>query len=329
MTRAATVDLVNAGTRFLVTCHRRPDADALGSALGLAAILRALGKDATVWVPEALPPNLLFFADGLVAHELPEGRFDATFVMDTAATSLLPKGLPPSELRGPLVVVDHHAAHDGVGDVVLRDCEACSTAEVVMHLAADLGQRPVPKAAAAPLYAALVADTGGFRYAMTRPETLRLGAELLEGGAKPWVTAYELFEGWPAARMHLLSAVLETLELHQGGRVAVLRVTRAMLERTGANDDMVEGMVNYGRMLRSVDVSLLLWEYPREGGGLDTKVSLRSSGRADVANVAMALGGGGHRAAAGSQVHEPLDATLRRALSAIEAELVRLDGASL
>jgi phosphoesterase RecJ-like protein len=337
VSREQTLKLVREGSRFLVTCHRRPDADALGSAIGLAEILRSLGKEAFVWVPEVLAPNLLFFAAGRVDHVLPEGTFDATFVMDTAARSLLPKGLPDRG-AGPLVIVDHHAAHDDVGDVVCRECDACSTAEVVMRLAAELGARPVPEAAAAPLYAALVADTGGFRYAMTTPATLRLGAELLERGAEAWLTAYELFEGWQPERMKLLGEVLESLELALDGRVAFLQVTRAMLARTHADDDMVEGLVNYGRMLRGVEIAVLLWEYPRDrlsappdGKGpmrpssipsaLDTKVSLRSSGRADVARIATALGGGGHRAAAGAQLPETFDEVRARVIAEASAVL--------
>ncbi len=303
--RARALELVEEGRRFLVSCHRRPDADALGSALGFAAILRDLGKEAVVWVPEDLAENLRFLP-GEIARELPEGSFDSAWVMDTASEALLPVGLPGPELRGPLVVVDHHAGHDDVGDVVLRDIEACATGEVVMNLAEALGRRPVPRAAAVPLYAAIVADTGGFRYSQTNARVMRLGAELLEQGADAWTTAYELFEGWRPERLKLLSAILDTLEVDCGGKLAVLRVTREMLARTGATDEMVEGMVNYGRMLRGVEVAVLFWEFPGDSGALDTKVSFRSRGTVDVAAVAALLGGGGHRAAAGAQLPRPL-----------------------
>ncbi|HJL03451.1 MAG TPA: DHH family phosphoesterase [Polyangiaceae bacterium LLY-WYZ-15_(1-7)] len=319
MSRERALELLKEGQSFLITCHRRPDADALGSALGLAAIFRALGKDVLVWVPEPLALNLQFLAGSEPVDTIPEGaRYDATWVMDTAAKALLPRGLPGQDVRGPLVVIDHHAAHDDVGDVVVRDIEACATGEVVMDLAEELELRPVPEAAATPLYAAIVADTGGFRYGTTRPKTLRLGAELLERGADPWVTAYELFEGWPQERLALLGAILETLEMDCDGQLAVLRVTRAMLERHGADDDMVEGMVNYGRMLRGVEVALLLWEYPSDDGQrIETKVSLRSSGDVDVSKVAVALNGGGHRAAAGAQVDASLEETEAKARGVI------------
>lgn len=305
------VALVRGGTRFLVMCHRRPDADALGSALGLAAILRAAGKLADVLVPDEIPPSLHFLpgiADVRSTLEAEE-RFDATFVTDTAAAALLPPGFPPPEVRGTTVVVDHHVAHDGFGDLKIRDTTACATAEVVLDLMEDLGVDELPASAAMPLYAAIVADTGGFRYASTRPDTLRTAARLLERGAEPWTAAYHLFEAWPLEQLELLRAVLGTLVTTADGRIATLRVTRAMLESIGATDTMVEGLVNYGRMLQGVEIAALLWEQADEPGvkGPITKVSLRSRGEADVAAVALALGGGGHRTAAGTLLAMPID----------------------
>ena len=122
------VRMVQEGQRFLVACHRRPDADAFGSALGFAAVLQELGKDATLYVPDELSLPLHYLADCMPrVRELPAGaRFDSTWVMDTAAKSLLPDGLPGHEVRGPLIIVDHHAAHvdagvpEVVGDAHLR-----------------------------------------------------------------------------------------------------------------------------------------------------------------------------------------------------------------
>ena len=321
--RERVAELVRGGERFLVCCHRRPDADALGSALGLRVLLQALGKDVNLYVPDALPANLVFLDHGEVEQDLPEGlSWDATFVMDTAANSLLPSGLPDEERRGPLVIIDHHANHDDVGDIVFRETGACATGEMVMDLAEMFGLRPVPPKAATPIYAALVADTGGFRYSTTKPKVLRMGAELLEQGADPWQVAYELFEKWPPERLALLSAILDTLELDCEGRLALLTVTRAMLEEAGANDDMVEGMVDYGRKLRGVEIAALIWEFPAdEGQALETKVSFRSRGEADVGRIAQAMGGGGHRTAAGTQLTDDADTTRERVREMVCAAL--------
>lgn len=314
MSRTRVRALVRDGERFLVTCHRRPDADALGSALGWAAILRALGKEAVVYSVDP-PPRMLRFLPGIdaVRREPPEDRrWDAAFVMDAAAEALVPP--MPTSLAGPVVMFDHHAAHDDFGDVVLREPDACATGLLVVRVMRELGLSEVPPAAIAPLYAAIVADTGGFRYDGTGPEVLRLAAELVGAGAEPWTTAYHLFEGWHPARMRLLGAILDGMSMALDDRVAVLTVTRAMLARTGADGEMVEGMVNYGRMLEGVEIAVLLWELERAGGP-ETKVSLRSSGRADVSPIAAALDGGGHRAAAGANVRAPIDATRDRVLA--------------
>jgi bifunctional oligoribonuclease and PAP phosphatase NrnA len=320
----AAVQVVHSGRRFLVACHRRPDADALGSALGFASVLRLVGKEAVVFVPERISDSLQFLPglDAVAASVVEGDRFDATFLMDTASKELLPDGFPPAAVSGPVVVLDHHVAHDGFGDIVVRDVTASATAEVVIDLARRLEVEDLPEDAAAPLYAALVADTGGFRYPGTRPETLRLGARLMEAGADPWSTAYHLFEDWTWERMSLLRTVLDTITLELGGRLAMLQVTREMLARTGANDDLVEGMVNYGRMIRGVEVAALVWEQePAAGGAPRTKVSLRSRGPADVSAIAVALGGGGHRGAAGALVSDPMPRTAARILEQARALL--------
>jgi len=318
------LEVIRNGDRFLVACHRRPDADSLGSALGLIKTLRAVGKEATLFMPEAIPDSLLFLMEGErgLAEIPPRSRFDATWIMDIAATALLPPGLPGREVTGPLVIVDHHHAHDDVGDVVFRDTSAAATGEVVIRLIDALGLESLPKGSATPLYAAIVSDTGGFRYATTKAATLRLGARLVDEGAEPWQVAYQLFERWEPARLRLLSAIIATLETAFDGRAAIMRVTREMIDICGANDDMVEGMVNYARRVQGAEIGALLWEWPvrdAEGTHLETKVSLRSRGNADVSAVAAALHGGGHRAAAATQ----LDVTIDEAEEMLMAELAK------
>jgi phosphoesterase RecJ-like protein len=318
------IEIARNGERFLVACHRRPDADSLGSALGLIKTLRAIGKEATLFMPESIPDSLQFLMEGEQGiAEVPEGtRYDATWIMDIAAKALIPPRFPPPEVTGPIVVVDHHHAHDDVGDIVVRDTNAAATGEVVMRVIEELGLDSIPEGAATPISAAVVSDTGGFRYATTRPATLRLGARLLEEGVDPWHVAYQLFERWETARLRLLSAIIATLEIAFDDRVAILRVTREMLEICGADDDMVEGMVNYARMVEGVEVGALLWEWKvsdASGSHLETKISLRSRGDFDVSVVAAALDGGGHRAAAATQ----LDVTIDEADRLLREELAK------
>ncbi len=319
MSRPIAVQKIRAGKRFLVTCHVRPDADALGSALGLAATLDALGKECVVYSEGGVPP-LLTFLEGKerVVDRVPDETFDATFVMDAAAEELVP-ALPPKAKTGPVIIVDHHAAHDGFGDMAVREIDACATGEVVMRMTHDLGFTPVPRPGAQPLYAAIVADTGGFRYTGTKAITHQLGAELLGQGVDPWFVASNLFEKWSLARMSLLGEVLRAMRMENEGRIAIVCVDRGMMSRSGATDDLIEGMVNYGRMIEGVRVAALLWQPSGKDG--EVKVSLRAGDGADVASVAVALGGGGHKTAAGASLKATLEQARSRVLEAARAQL--------
>jgi len=311
---AQAVKLVREGHRFLLTCHILPDADAVGSMLGLADVLLSLGKEVYLYNRDPVPEQLRFLPGAAtIQSALPTGAsFDATFVTDTAARSLLPRQFPGPSVTGPVVIVDHHVAHDGFGDVVVRDVTACATAVVVMHLAVALGVNPLPKSASAPLYTALVADTGGFRYPGTTAETLRIAADLLDTGVDPWQVASQVFEGWSMARMRLLGLAINAIKTEYDGRVAVISVPQSMLNEAGATDEMAEGLVEYGRMLKGVEIAIMLWERRAradEGcaGTTLTRLSLRSAGNADVARLAVALGGGGHRTSAGATLTQDIE----------------------
>jgi phosphoesterase RecJ-like protein len=270
-------------------------------------------------------PDMLTFLPGTdeIQAALPSDRiFDATLITDTAARNLLPRQMPPSSVAGPTVIIDHHVGHDDFGDVVVRDTSACATAMVVLALASELNVKPVPTDAALPLYTAIVADTGGFRYSGTTPDTLRTAADLMDAGIDPWRVASHVFERWPMSRMRLLGKAINAIETEFAGRVAVLCVTLSMIEQAGANERMVEGMVEYGRMLDGVEISMMLWERrarPDEGAdrGTVTRLSLRSAGAIDVATIAAAVGGGGHRSAAGAT----LDCEMRVAREQVLAEV--------
>jgi phosphoesterase RecJ-like protein len=323
------VQLVRNGERFLLTCHVLPDPDAVGSMLGLAEVLKSLGKQVVLYNRDPIP-DLLNFLPGVaeIRSSIPAGeRFDATFITDTAARTLLPRTLPSRSITGPRIIVDHHLVHDDFGDIIVRDANACATAIVVIDLAKSLGVDPLPRSAAEPLYTALIADTGNFRYSGTTPATLRLAATLLEAGLDPWRIASHVFENWPMERLRLLGLAINAIETEFTGRMAILSIPQSMLDRAGASERMVDGLVEYGRMIRGVEVSVMLWERrPRSDetdfGQLLTRLSLRSSGSVDVSRIAGALGGGGHRAAAGAT----LTCDLREARERVVAEAGRALG---
>jgi phosphoesterase RecJ-like protein len=185
---------------------------------------------------------------------------------------------------------------------------------MVHRLAARLGW-PLTADAALALYVSLFTDTGSFRYANTNAEALRLAAVLVEQhGVGPWAVSERLSEQGTLARCRLLAAALATLEPALGGHVVFMTITDEMVKAAGASWDDTDGMVNHARSIRGVECGVLVT--PAKRGGV--RVSLRSKGHLlDAGAVCLALGGGGHRGAAGCT----LSGDLAGARTTVEAAL--------
>jgi len=303
-------EIVRAGQRFLLLTHRGPDGDGLGSMVGCAEVLRSLGKQPVMLLPDGAPEPL---RDLSGVREAPRkldsrARFDATLVFDCGDPRLLAGTLPAKEISGTVVVLDHHRVAVEFGDVCWRDPDAAAVGVLIFRLAERLGA-PITRAAAGALYVSIVADTGWFRYANTSAEVFRIAAELCTRGADPWRTTQVMTESQPPERLALLRRVLETLKISLGGKLATLEVSDEMIKETGATAEMVEGFVSYARGIRGVEVGVLLSKK-----GSNVRASLRGRGAVDVAGIAAGFGGGGHHDAAGCEIPAPDLAAARAAI---------------
>ena len=305
----------------LVTMHRGPDGDALGSALALAQALRERGKDVVVYNPDPVPAAFRFLpgADRVVRELGITQRFDVSVTCDAGDSTRLGPDFPPPERRGILVNVDHHATTPAFGDVNYVDPEASAVGVMVARILEAAG-RPLTREVGLGILCSLLTDTGSFRYSNTNPECLRLAADLVESGVDPWEVSSRIYESQSKERLALLGLVLESLSLSPCGRYAWVDVTRAMREAAGTDEETEGGFVNYPRSIAGVEVALCF----REGEGGEVRVSLRSRGRVDVAAIASRHGGGGHKNAAGCAVAGDLAAARARVLAAVEAALAAL-----
>lgn len=308
------------GHRFLLTSHANPDGDAIGSEIGLARILRSLGKSATIWnrdpVPNVYRP--LPGSDRIHAGtEPPAGfpdQFDSVVVLE--CPSLDRTGLE-DELDGlELISVDHHLGNQLYGAINWVDTSAPAVGEMVYRIAHGLKVR-LDRDTVTALYLTLVTDTGGFRFSNANPQAFEAAAALVREGARPEQVAEWLYESNPPAMMRLLGEMLRSLELHADGRIASAEVTLAMMERAGATAGDTEGLTDYPRSIAGVVASVLLRE--REPGRF--KASLRSRGDVDVERVARLYGGGGHKNAAGCEIEGSLTDLRRELVSQIEQAL--------
>jgi phosphoesterase RecJ-like protein len=314
-------DKIRAATRILLTSHRRPDGDGTGSMCGLASLMRAVGKTAVIYSVDPIARRYKWLPlTNTVVHTIPfDERFDCTIVVDCADISLLGDTLPPPEVCGTLITLDHHASGHPFGDIAVWDPAASAVGVLVYRIARQLGWSMTPEAAT-PLYVSLISDTGGFRHANTNSEALHVGSALIAHGVNPSSIAASLEERPSPGKLRLLGAVLSTLELQCAGRVGVLSVTTEMVEGARASWEDIEGMVNWGRNVEGVQVGVLLTT--AKGGGV--RVSMRSrSDRVDVGKVCMTLGGGGHPGAGGCHINADLPTTKEKVVRALDAAFNR------
>ncbi len=287
----------------LLVCHVQPDGDALGSMLGFGLGLRQLGfTNVVATFPEKFEvPAVFDFLPGqelLVAPADTPEKPDLGVSFDTASVSRLGE-LAPALVAAPTwIVLDHHASNPGFGGIRLVDPSAAATSVVAARLLDRLGV-VADKAIATNLYVALATDTGSFKFDLTTPEVHALAARLIAAGAEPAEVARRVFDSRPFSAIRLLTTVMARAELDPaaiGGRGLV--TTYATLEDLATfalAPQVLESFMDVLRTAEEADVACLV--KPVTPGRW--AVSLRSRGETDVSAVAVALGGGGHRLAAG------------------------------
>ncbi|MGY1739767.1 MULTISPECIES: DHH family phosphoesterase [unclassified Blastococcus] len=308
----------------VVLCaHVQPDADALGSTLALAEALRRRGARVLATFPEpfVLPVSLGWLpgAAGLVPSSQVPSSPEVFVSLDAASPGRLGELAPLLERAGTSVVLDHHASNPGFGDVRIVDPGAPATVTLVADLLDDLGVT-LDATLATCLYAGLAADTGSFRFGSTRPDTHVLAARLLDTGIDHADISRRLFDTAPFGWLRLLSLVTGRAQLEAGVGAGLVWTWSSTAEAAehGLPGEQLEALVDVVRSTEEADVACVL--KGQDDGSWS--VSLRSRGATDVARVAMALGGGGHRAAAGFTSHagrEDTMAAIRAALGALSA----------
>jgi phosphoesterase RecJ-like protein len=318
-------DLIASYDRFLVTTHVRPDGDALGSEVGLVGLLRQKGKDVRVVNSSPTPPRYEFLDPHRTLFEqikvqVPPSELadrQVVVILDLSSWNQLGEMEPVvRDFPGPRVIIDHHVSQDNLGGLSLKDPTAAATGSLVVQAIQALGGTFTPEMATG-LWVAIAMDTGWFRHSNTTSETLKTAAALIEAGARADQIYRLLFERNTLSRLKLMGETLAGLQLDCDGRVAYATVTREDLQRTGAIPPDTEDLVDFTVSLAGVDVGLLFIEQIR--GGI--KVSMRSRDSVDVAQLASRFGGGGHRAAAGALLPDPLSESLPKVLEAVRREL--------
>jgi len=292
--------------RVLVTSHRNPDGDAIGSELAVAELATDLGVRADIVNRDPAPAGIAEIpgADAVQVLDALPAAFPEAY--DLVVTMECP-GLDRAGFEGldrlPILNIDHHRANERYGKLNYLDEASPAVGEMVWLMYRVSGCEPSPRAATA-MFVALSTDTGDFRYSNATPRAFSAAAGMVAAGARPEEVAGWVHERKSAASVRLLGEVLRTLEITCGGRLAVISADREAFRRAQATPSDTEGIVDVPRTIAGVRAVAFLKQW--DPGVV--RVSLRSKGRVDVRSVAVELGGGGHTNAAGCTVPGELPA---------------------
>jgi len=318
------IELVNNSDNILITTHARPDGDACGSVAVMHNALTARGKKVTSLllseIPEwyeflfAVPPKVL--GKDISFEHLMEGQLgepDLIIIVDTNSYNQLPQFSEYLKNNNkPVMVIDHHVTTDNLGDVELIDTSAAAVSLIIFDLL-KYGNWTMSERIARALFVGIATDTGWFRFSNADNKVYRSAAELMDAGANPTQIYHDLYQNFSLQRFNLMTAMLNTLELHFNGRYATQHLLQADFGRTGATGKDTENLIDECQRIGTVEVAALFVELT--DGRI--KCSLRSRGAVDVRKIAQKFGGGGHTMASG--VH--LAGSLQNAKQLIKAEI--------
>jgi phosphoesterase RecJ-like protein len=306
------LNLIKDNHRFLITSHRDPDGDSIGSQLALAYLVENLQKTCRIINQGELPKKYAFLdpQGKIESFEQSENSSDINldadivFVLDCTSKNRIGELAEAIPQRALIVNVDHHADNEQFGALNYVDPDASAVGEMIFSLIKSSGISLNPKVATQ-LYAAILTDTGRFKFGNTSPSCLGTCAALLKEGADPRCITNQIYFNHSLAFLKLLGSILGNLEISEDNRICAMTLRWKTLVDLGVDPKELEGLVNYSLFLKGVEIGLLFTE--KEDG--KTKVNLRSQNEFDVASVARYFGGGGHRNAAGCTVSYHLDET--------------------
>jgi bifunctional oligoribonuclease and PAP phosphatase NrnA len=289
--------------RFLLTSHARPDGDSIGSQLAMAFALDALGKQVRIVNSDAAPDHYQDFP-GMERIEISRratGTSDVDAVIVMECSDLSRSGVQGLEDRF-IINIDHHAGNRLYGALNWHDESAAACGEMVFDLIRALGV-PLSLEIATHIYLAILTDTGSFHHSHITPRTFDICRQTVEAGVVPATMARRVFDSNSFGKLKLIGALLDSMELLDEGRLAVLRMDDGMLAACGCTNNDTEGLINLPLTAREIQAVVFF----KSGPGGEVRVSMRSKYDVDVRRVANEFGGGGHKNAAGFTVNGPLE----------------------
>ncbi len=329
--------LISSPKRVVIVTHFKPDADALGSSLGLAAFLVGKGHSVSVITPSNYPDFLAWMPGNesvlALSSEKPEIEQKASqlirdseiiFCLDFSNLSRINSlGDMIRKATATKVLIDHHLEPEKFAEFEQWSTSSASTAGLIFELIEEMGEKEaITREMATCLYAGLMTDTGGFRHNNTRQQEFLIAAELVGRGADPHETARQIYDTSTLERLRLTGFVLsQKLVVLPEYRTAYMTLSQDELKKYDVQTGDTEGLVNYGLSIKDVKLSVMMYDRKEE-----IKLSFRSLGDFSVNDLARKhFEGGGHRNASGGQSKLTLENTLKKFLEILPEYKVQLN----
>ncbi len=300
-----TLDTLRKARRVLLCTHVQPDGDAIGSLLGLNALLRAMGKEALMVCQDPVPENLRLLPgwEDIRRPEACEGQgFDLGCSIDASDLERIGDAGKAFSACPVTLVIDHHASNTFFGMLNYVDSQVAASGNLVYRLFQAAGIS-LDKGTALCLYAAVSTDTGNFSFGQMDEEFFLQIAGLMRAKLDITAAARSLHLTKHASYVQLLGRALNSLRFFQDGRLSGMVLKSSDFDELGAAREYGEGIVNHALNIKGVEMCYLATQ---EGSG-GAKFSLRALAPHDVSRIALEFGGGGHLLAAGCTIMKPLE----------------------
>lgn len=303
----------NKAKTILLTTHRNPDGDGIGSGIGLMSMLRKLGKKVDFVTKDPVPSiyNFLPYFKKLRKVDEVKKKYDVVVFLECPDKDRSGKIIDFEKNVKLSVNIDHHIRNTRYADINIIDSNASAVGMQLFYFFKKVGWK-IDLNVALGLYTAIITDTGSFNFANSTPEVHNVVAELIRKGVKPSFVSSNVYATSPESTK-LMAKMLSKIKIENGIGWSVL--TKKMFKETKALDSETDNFINLIRNIREVKIAVLFKEY----GTKVIKASFRSKIGLDVNRIASLFHGGGHKYAAGCVIHK----SLKDAVSVVLASIKR------
>lgn len=308
---------INKAESIVILTHEHPDGDAVGTSLALYNALKICGKDNLDLIIPECPNTFMFLPNASdIKKESCIENYDLAITIDCANFKMLNGWSKYFENANTTVVIDHHGTNTMYGDYNFVNPDAPACAEV-MIVALNHFNMEINKDIGTCLLAGIITDTGGFKYQGVTAETFEFVAKLLNKGVNVSDTYRKVLQVKTKSAFELSRIASNRLEFLEDGKIAYTYLTLEDYDKVNAVYGDHEGIVDMGRDVKGVEVSIFI----REVRGKGLKVSLRSNEKVNVDEIALLFGGGGHLKAAGFPINGDLEAVKEKIINEVKRYL--------